>query len=338
MSAPGPNVSPLLFFNTVNAYQQSAAIKAAIDLDLFTAIAEGRESTQEIAERCNASERGTRILCDYLTVLGFLSKQDNRYSLTQDSAFFLDRKSPAYIGEVTQFLLSPMLAEGFKDLAAAVRKGGTAVSDEGTVSAENPIWVQFARAMAGLQTMPAQLLARFIGGDSSKKIKVLDIAAGHGLFGITLAQQNPQAEITALDWANVLEVAKENATNAGVIDRYRLLEGSAFDVDFGGDYDIVLITNFLHHFDPPTCEKFLKKVHDSLAEGGRAVTLEFVPDDDRISPPETAKFSLIMLASTPSGDAYTFAELEAMFARAGFSQSELHELPPSINQVVVSHK
>src|SRR5262249_44678455 len=152
------DVSPALFFDTVNAYQQTAAIKAAVDLDLFTAIAEGKKSAQEIAERCEASPRGIRILSDYLTILGFLTKQDNRYHLTPDSAVFLDRRSPAFIGGSTEFLLSPLLTDGFRDLAAAVRKGGTVSSEEGTVSVENPIWVQFARAMAPLQAMPAQLL------------------------------------------------------------------------------------------------------------------------------------------------------------------------------------
>ena len=84
-------------------------------------------------------------------------------------------------------------------------------------------------------------------------VRVLDIAAGHGLFGIEVAKQNPQAASSALDWAPVLEVAKANARKAGVGDRYQTLPGSAFDVDYGGPYDIVLLTNFLHHFDPPTC-------------------------------------------------------------------------------------
>src|SRR6185503_1365089 len=125
---------------------------------------------------------------------------------------------------------------------------------------------------------------------------------------------------------------------AGVADRFSVIGGSAFDVDYGDGYDLVLLTNFLHHFDPETNEKLLRKVHAALAPGGRAVTLEFVPNEDRISPPETAAFSVMMLGSTPSGDAYTFAELERMFANAGFSRSEIHQLPPSIQQVVISQK
>jgi len=79
--------------------------------------------------------------------------------------------------------------------------------------------------------------------------------------------------------------------------------------------------NFLHHFDMATCEALLRKVRAALADSGRALTLEFVPNEDRISPPEAAGFSMMMLGGTPSGDAYTFAELERMFSNAGFART-----------------
>lgn len=330
--------SPELFFETLNAYQRTAALKAAIELDLFTAIGEGAYTVQALAQRCDTSQRGMRILCDYLVVIGFLTKDQNRYSLTPDSAAFLDRRSPSYIATATAFLASPMLMEGFSDLAAVVRKGGTVISEEGTVEPEHPVWVEFARAMAPLMALPAELIARLVGADSGQRWKVLDIAAGHGLFGITLAKHNPNAEIVAVDWANVLEVAKENARVAGVTDRYSVIPGSAFEVDYGSDYDLVLLTNFLHHFDPETCERLLDKVYKALKSGGRAVSFEFVPNEDRVSPPVAASFSLMMLGTTPSGDAYTFSELDRMFHKTGFSSSELHPLPPTFQQVVISHK
>jgi 2-polyprenyl-3-methyl-5-hydroxy-6-metoxy-1,4-benzoquinol methylase len=189
-----------------------------------------------------------------------------------------------------------------------------------------------------MMAMPAEVLARLVDPKQDQKLRVLDIAAGHGLYGIAFAKQNPQVEVTALDWANVLEVAKENAAAAGVADRYETRPGSAFDVDYGTDYDVVLLTNILHHFDPPTCEAMLRKVHGALKDGGRAVTLEFVPNEDRITPPQAAMFSMQMLGGTPAGDAYTFAEFEQMFRNAGFTRSEMHELPPSIERVVISWK
>ena len=305
---------------------------------MFTAIGEGNTTAAAIAKRCQTSERGMRILCDYLTIMEMLTKQGDSYALTLDSATFLDKRSPAYLGSATEFLCSPMMFENSKHIADAVRKGGTVMEAEGTVSAENPVWVKFARGMAQLMAMPAQLMAKLVDPQPAGKLKILDIAAGHGLFGIAFATNNPQAEVTALDWKPVLEVAKENAQKAGVADRYHTIEGSAFDVDFGSGYDLVLVTNFLHHFDPPANETLLRKVHAALADGGRAATLEFVPNDDRVTPPESAGFSLIMLIGTPSGDAYTFAELEKMFANAGFSHSTIHPLPPTFQQVVVSEK
>ena len=334
---PANQPTPALLFDTINAHQRTEAIKAAIELSLFTAIAAGNTTATAISQTCDASQRGTRILCDYLVVIGFLAKQDDNYSLTPDSAMFLDKNSPAYMGTVIDFLLSPMLTDNFKDLTAAVRKGGS-VSEEATIAPENPVWVKFARAMAPMMALPSQLLAQLADPEANGRLKILDIAAGHGLYGLAFARRNPQAEVTAIDWASVIEVAQENAQAAGVSDRYQTRPGSAFDVDYGAGYDIVLLTNFLHHFDPQTCEMLLRKVHGALAEGGRAVTLEFMPNPDRVSPPQAAAFSLQMLGGTPAGDAYTFAELEAMFRNAGFAQSEWHELPPTIERVVISKK
>ncbi|HET6853379.1 MAG TPA: class I SAM-dependent methyltransferase [Pyrinomonadaceae bacterium] len=330
--------SPQLFFQTVNAFQRTEALKAAIELEVFTAIGEGNTTVAEIAKRCQASEKGIRVLCDFLTIMEMLTKQGDRYGLTLDSATFLDKRSPAYVGGAVEFMCSPELTEATKNMTEAVRRGGTAMENDGTVDAENPIWVKFARGMAPLMMMPAQMIAKLVDPNADRKLKILDIAAGHGLFGIAFATQNPQAEITAVDWKPVLEVAKENAQKAGVSDRHRTIEGSAFDVEFGTGYDLVLLTNFLHHFDPPTNETLLRKVRAALADGGRAVTLEFVPNEDRVTPPDAARFSMQMLIGTPSGDAYTFPELERMFANAGFSRSTLHALPPTFQQVVISEK
>lgn len=332
----GKQPTPALLFDTLNAYQRTQALKTAIELEIFTAIGEGNATPAEIAARCGAVERSTRILCDFLTIIGFLTKHENRYGLTPDTAMFLDKRSPAYMGTVSDFILSDHIMNNYDRLTETVRNGGC-VSDS-ALEPDHPMWVKFARAMQPMMFLPSQLMAQLADPGKDQKLRVLDIAAGHGMFGIAFAKQNPQLEVTAVDWPAVLTVASENATNAGVADRYHTKPGSAFDVDFGTGYDIVLLTNFLHHFDKTTCEQLLRKVHAALAEGGRAVTLEFVPNDDRITPPQAAAFSMQMLGGTPSGDAYTFAEIDEMFRNAGFSGSEMHELPPTIERVVISTK
>src|SRR5581483_8955540 len=195
-----------------------------------------------------------------------------------------------------------------------------------SVTPDDDMWVEFARSMAPLMVPASQFIADLTKSAAARPMKVLDIAAGHGLFGIAVAKANPKAEIVAVDWKPVLSVAQENANKAGVANRYRALYGSAFDVDFGSGYDLVLLTNFLHHFDVPPNEKLLRKIHAALNPGGRVATLEFVPNDDRVTPPDAAAFAIIMLASTPHGDAFTRKELESMLRNAGFRSTEMHML------------
>jgi SAM-dependent methyltransferase len=315
-----------IVFDTLFAYQRSAALKAAIDLELFTVIDDGARTAAAIAKQSAASDRGIRILCDYLTIIGLLAKTGDTYGLTPESAAFLSKRSPTYLGTTAGFLVRPELKQNFDDLTATVRRGGVAPAGN-TVADENPIWVEFARAMVPMVMPAAHAIAGLVGGDSGGPLRVLDIAAGHGMFGVTMAQRNPRAEIVAVDWEAVLSVALENATAAGVRDRFKTLAGDAFKVDFGGPYDVALVTNFLHHFDPATCTGFLRKVHAALKPGGQVALLEFVPNPDRVSPPMAAAFSLTMLAGTPAGDAYTLAELQQQLGDAGFGSVSAHGLP-----------
>ena len=330
--------TPEHIFNTLSAYQESAALKTAIDLDLFTAIADGANTSVLLAAKTGAAERGLRILCDYLSIHGFLSKAAGHYSLSQESAVFLNRRSPAYMGTLADFLASERSKTQFNALAETVRKGGTAVAQGDNTKPNDELWVNFARTMAPLTTVSAGFIADLAGAKEGKPCKVLDIAAGHGMFGITIAKQNPNALITAADWAPVLAVAKENAAAAGVADRVSFRPGSAFEADLGEGYDIVLLTNIFHHFDMATCERLMRRVHGALKPDGKAITLEFVPNEDRITPPMAAAFSLVMLAATDSGDAYTFSQYEKMFENAGFAKTTQYSVPDSPQQLLLSEK
>ena len=330
-----PDISPELFFETVNAYQKSAALKAAVELALFTEIGEGA-TARELAGRCNASHRGVRVLCDFLVINGFLHKQGDTYQNTAASNVFLNKKSPAYVGSAVDFLLSPELRSTFDHLTETVRKG--TFLTEGLIAPENPIWLTFARSMTPLIAGSADQLSKLAGLPQDRSIRVLDIAAGHGMFGITFARHYPKAHIYAVDWKNVLELAEENAEKAGIRERFHKIPGSAFDVELGGDYDVALVTNFLHHFDFQTCVTFLRRIFTALGPKGKVITLEFVPNEDRVTPKLAASFALIMLAETPGGDAYTFKELQKMYLDAGFSRCTLHALEQSVQSGILVEK
>ncbi len=329
-------LTPAIVFEHLQSYQRTAALQAAIELDVFGAVGQGHGDAASIARHANAPERGIRILCDYLVVSGLLEKEDGRYRHTPSSAAFLDPKSPACLASIARFLSNTDMRRPYEHLAEVVRKGRTILPGEGSVEPENPVWVEFAQSMAPMMAPMTGPLGRIVLDGHSGPMRVLDIAAGHGLFGIEIARQNPQARVTGLDWAPVLRVALENAKSAGVADRYDMLPGSAFEVDFGGPYDAVLLTNFLHHFDFASCVGLLKRVRAALQPGGRAATLEFVPNEDRVSPPMAAAFALTMLATTTAGEAYTFRELAEMYRQAGFGPATAYPVPSSPHTIVMA--
>src|SRR5579859_3493319 len=193
-----PHVSPFRLFEAINAYQLTDAIRSAIELDVFTAIGAGETTPVAVARQCGVAERGARMLCDFLVVHGFLTKSGQEYALAEDSAMFLDRRSPAYMGTCTRFLLNDSLRQRFLELSDAVRYGGA--TDRMALEPESSVWVDFARSMAPMMMMASQELSKLVIENGTSSIKVLDIAAGHGLFGIAVLRSNPNATVTAVDW------------------------------------------------------------------------------------------------------------------------------------------
>jgi ubiquinone/menaquinone biosynthesis C-methylase UbiE len=325
-------VSPDLFVDAVLAYQQTAAIKAAVELDLFSKIASGHNTAERLAHRTGATVRGIRILCDYLTVQGHMEKQADEYRLTPSTAAFLDRSSASWIGSIVEYLAAPeMISLFLDDPTSYVRNGGSIGLANN--APDHPIWVKFARAMVSFRAPLATNIASELAGKSPRK--VLDVAAGHGMFGIAIARAVPGAEITAVDWPAVLSVARESAEAAGVSERYHTLAGSAFEVEWGTGFDLVLLANFLHQLDHDTCVALLRKVRESLVSGGCAVVVELVPNEDRVSPRFPAMFSFQMLGSTPQGEAYTAGEFEDMGRAAGFKKATVKSLPPTPQSLIL---
>jgi hypothetical protein len=123
--------SPMLIFEALQAHQKTSALRAGIDLKLFTAIAGGARTPEALAPLCGASVKGLRVLCDFLTIMGFLTKDEAGYGLTADSQIFLVEGSSAYLGGMATFLFHPFLEKGLTHVLDAVRKGGTLLPDEG---------------------------------------------------------------------------------------------------------------------------------------------------------------------------------------------------------------
>ncbi len=130
-----------------------------------------------------------------------MGKQDGRYSHTPTSKLFLDPRSPNCVASIAKFLGNPDTVQPALNLADIVCDGRTILPGDGTMDAENPVWVEFAHSMAPMMAPMAGPLGSIALDGRSGPMSVLDIAAGHGLFGIEVARQNLEARIVAVDWA-----------------------------------------------------------------------------------------------------------------------------------------
>ena len=315
MTAPNP--AGLL--EDFRAFERSLALRTAVEMDLFTRIGAGADTLPALAAACGASERGLRALCDYLTIQGHLSKvgpgskRGARYSLTLNARLYLTRASPAYLGSAVKFLASDATVAAFCSLRQTVARGHA----PGKVELD---WVEYARSMGPVAEPVARFAATALKVKSAGPIRVLDIGAGHGWYGLAIAAENSSAHIFALDSPQVLEVAIENARRAGVADRFHPIPGDAWKTGFGGPYDLVMAGNFAHHFDAAANVRLFQKCRRALKPSGRIAIIDFVPNPDRVSPAPDASFALTLLATSARGEIYTFKEYSQMLSAAGFGR------------------
>jgi ubiquinone/menaquinone biosynthesis C-methylase UbiE len=316
------------------SYQKTAALLAAIKLDIIPLVGSGAATSDALAERTGASERGIRILCDFLTVMGLLTKESGAYSATEPGKRYLDPLSPAWMGASVDFYAAPEIRrQVLDDPVSFVKNGGS--PGLAHLAPDHPVWLRFAKAMSPTARLAAKRVAAYLARPDARPAKVLDVAAGHGFYGIELAKAFPEAVVSAVDWPSVLELASANAREAGVAERFQVVPGSAFEVDWGGGYDLIILANFLHHFSQTQCTMILRKVRLSLSPRGRACTVDFVPEEDRAGVLTHAAFAFLMLATTPSGEAYTLAELQEIAKAAGFCGATARPLRPTPQSLVM---
>jgi len=292
------------------AFERTLALRTAIEMDLFTQIGAGANTISKLAAASKASERGLRVLCDLLTVQGHLSKKGWRYQLTLNSRFYLTRASPAYLGSAVKFLASDAVIGAFCGLRRAVKRGaGPRMCLD---------WVEYARSMAPVAERFADMAAAALKIESARPMQVLDLGAGHGLYGLAIAARNRLAHVFALDLPQVLRIAVRNASRAGLRDRYHALPGDALKADFRGPYDLVIAANLTHHFDAATNLRLFQKSRRALKRGGRLAVIDCVWATDRVSPSRNAALALNLFASNPRGAIYTFQDYASLLRSAGF--------------------
>jgi SAM-dependent methyltransferase len=309
------------------AYAPPLIIGAAVSNKVFDTLESGGKTVEQISKTTGASQRGLRAIMNALVGLELLKKdRHGKYSLTPESEAFLVRNKPGTLGGLFA-MASTHLVPDWLHLNEAVKTGTppTAVNREATgpeffsVLVENIIPMSYPAAMALGQSLG---LAK-----TGKPVRVLDVAAGSGIWGIALAQQSPLVRVTAQDWPAMIPTTKRITQKFGVADRFSYVGGDVLEADFGSNYDVAILGHILHTEGEDRSRKLLKKVFAALKPGGTIAIGEWLVNDARTEPLPSLIFAVNMLVHSERGDTFSFNEIKSWLEEAGFKKARKLQVP-----------
>jgi SAM-dependent methyltransferase len=323
----GEQVTPERLMELSFAYAPPLIISAGVSNKVFDSLENSAKTSEQVAEETGASARSLGILMNALVGLNLLKKdRQGKYSLTDESAAFLLSKKPAthagFFGTV-----APQLISRWLQLADIVREGRPAVAVNQEAQGTE-FFSQLVENIIPMSYPPAQKLGDHLKLAKAKnEIRVLDLAAGSGIWGIALAEKSPRVRVTAVDWAGMIPTTKRITQKFGVGDRFEYVEGDILEADFGNGYDIAILGHILHSEGQNRSRQLLGKTFRALKSGGIIAIAEWLVNDDRTEPLPSLMFAVQMLVNTEKGDTFSFNEIKNWLEDAGFKKVRKLEAP-----------
>ncbi len=322
-------LSPRPLMRILGDFANSQILDAALEYDFFTFISKGFKSAEEIARQAGTDPRATRIVLDSLPALGLIEKRQEKYLLTPTAEVFLVQGKPSYVGDFRHVALA--LWDGMAHLKESL-KTGKPLSRMDT-GAELQVWEKLVLGIIVIAEPAAKALCDVLQiGEALKGIKVLDIAGGSSIFGMTILSRDPTASVTQLDWPNVNAVAKKLNRERGLDGKIRFIDGEHHTAALESDhYDLVLASNFCRFESPQGNQELFTKAYNALKVGGNLVVNDFVPNEERTGPTFALRFSVYTLTHTPEGECWTLSQYSGWLKKAGFNSVETHsDIPKTL--------
>ncbi len=326
-ATPATPVTPERIMQMAFAYSAPLMLEAAVRERVFDVLDSGPKTLEQVSHETGASIRGLRAVMNAFVALELLTKdQADRYALTPESSTFLVRGKPAYYGALLMHTVTQLLPN-WMQMSDILRTGKPAravnTQEEGAAFFE-----EFVEALFPVNYRVAQTLAAALKlADAPEPVKVLDIAAGSGVWGVALAQASKNVSVTAVDWPRVLPVTRRVAKRHGVSEQFSYVDGDINDVAFGHGYHVAILGHILHSEGEPNSRRLLQKVFDALAPGGTVAIAEMVANDRRTGPAFAMIFAVNMLVNSDEGSTYSFTEISGWLQDAGFTNPRLLSAP-----------
>ncbi len=326
-SAAGAPVTPERIMQFAWGYVPPLAIEAAIRHRVFDVLDDGPKTVAEVRRLTGASERGLAAIMNILVGLDFLAKDAaGAYRLTPESAAFLVSTKPGFQGGLIRHTSLQLLPRwlSLNDVVATGRpvKAVNQEADGGE------FFQELVMDIFPMSYPAAQALGRELAlGDEGGTVKVLDLAAGSGVWGIALAQASARVRVTAVDWPEVLPLTRKTVERLGLGDRFGYVAGDLLEADFGEGYGVATLGHILHSEGEERSRRLLAKVFRAMAPGGTVAIAEFLVNEDRTGPLTGLFFAANMLVNTENGGTYSFEEISGWLREAGFAKARTMDAP-----------
>ena len=305
----------------IRGFQASRALLTAIELDVFTSVADGG-AANEVANRLGTDPRATEMLLNALVALGMLEKNDGVFRNTPVAARLLTAGSPE--DERLAWMHTVHTWDGWSTLTERVRTGTPA--DRGGIPERGACWIEaFIAAMDRNAATRAPLLVDAVGADPVRRM--LDVGGGSAAYSIAFARAWPELTAEVLDLPEVLPIAQGHIDAAGLAARVKTRSGDLRGDRFGADYDLILLSSICHMLGPEENRDLLRRCHEALAPRGRVMIQDFILESDKTAPLAGALFALNMLVATSNGNSYSEQEYAGWLREAGFEQVRRIETP-----------
>jgi SAM-dependent methyltransferase len=336
LTAAPPHVTPEPILRLGLAFWGSKTLLSAVELGVFTELGDGEATLDELRASLGLHERSAADFLDALVALGMLRREDGRYANTRETALFLDRAKPSYVGgmlEMANARLYPFwgwLTEALQtgQPQNEARTGGDFFAE---IYADPERLAQFMGAMTGISMGASKAIAAAFPFE--RHASVLDLGCAEGGLLVEVARAHPHLRCVGLDLPEAAPSFEEYVSAAGLEERVSFVGGDFFRDELPAA-DVIVLGHILHDWSLEEKRALLRRVYDALPEGGAVVVYDSVIDDERRENAFGLLMSLNMLIETPGGFDYTGADCRGWLAEAGFRETRVEHLVGPDSMVV----
>lgn len=315
-------------YTQINAFRSSRVLLTAVELDVFSTLADGADTSAQVAAQIGTDPRATDRLMNVLVGMGLLEKEGDFFSLATVAHRHLVRGAEAYLDNLAHL---GNLWQPWSGLTSTVRRGTR--EEGGGVQMQDSAWLEsFIAAMhhRGLPQAPPD--CNLI--DLHDAAAILDVGGGSGVYSMAMLKVKKDLHATVFDLPEVIPISQRYIDASGFSDRMNTRAGDYLEDDLGIGYDVVFLSAIIHSNSPAQNTLLMQKCADALNSGGQVVVQDFIMEEDRVRPEAAAMFALNMLVATDAGDTYTAAEVESWMRSAGLTDVLIRDAPSGTTQIV----